>query len=110
MTLDAALTLFLSHCRYEKNLSPKTVRAYEIDLQQLMVHLRLGVEEPIGVAAIDKAALRHYIQSLFGTNADKTIKRKVATLKVFLHFLEREDVIAINPFRKMEVRIREARR
>ena len=110
MTLDAALTLFLSHCRYEKNLSPKTVRAYEIDLQQLAAHLRKGVEDPIGVAFIDKAALRHYIQSLFGTNADKTIKRKVATVKVFFHFLEREDVIAINPFRKMEVRIREARR
>ena len=110
MTLDAAVTLFLSHCRYEKNLSPKTVRAYEIDLQQLTSCLRKSHQDQIGVSAIDKATLRSYIQSLFGSNADKTIKRKVATLKVFFHFLEREDIVAINPFRKMDVRIREARR
>jgi len=110
MTLDAALALFLSHCRYEKNLSPKTVRAYEIDLQQLRTHLGKEQQDPIYAPAIDKATLRSYIQSLFGGNADKTIKRKVATMKVFFHFLEREDIVAINPFRKMEVRIREARR
>lgn len=110
MTLNAALSLFLSHCRYEKNLSPKTLRAYETDLQQLTAHLRNRHDEPPSVGALDKTVLRTYIQSLFGRNADKTIKRKVATLKVFFHFLEREDVIAINPFRKLDVRIREARR
>jgi integrase/recombinase XerD len=110
MTLDAALTLFLSHCRYEKNLSPKTVRAYATDLQQLAIHLSKEEPENLKVSTIDKAALRGYIQSLFGSHADKTIKRKVATLKVFFHFLEREDVIAVTPFRKMQVRIREARR
>jgi len=54
MTLDAALALFLSHCRYEKNLSPKTLRAYEIDLQQLAAHLRNGHQALPAVAAVDK--------------------------------------------------------
>ena len=34
----------------------------------------------------------------------------MATLKAFLHFLEREDAVAVNPFRKMDVRIKETRR
>jgi integrase/recombinase XerD len=110
MTLDEAVTIFLSHCRYEKNLSQKTLRAYNIDLRQLMDHLRLLDPTLPSLPDLDKALLRRYIQSLFGRNADKTIKRKVATLKVFFHFLEREDLIGINPFRKMDVRIREARR
>jgi integrase/recombinase XerD len=110
MILDEVIATFLSHCRYDKNLSPKTLRAYEIDLRQLADHLRQGSREPLILEVVDKAALRNYIQSLFGRNAEKTIKRKVATLKVFFHFLEREDIVAINPFRKMEVRIREARR
>ncbi|HVT17869.1 MAG TPA: tyrosine-type recombinase/integrase [Thermoanaerobaculia bacterium] len=109
MTLAEAITIFLAHCRYEKNLSPKTLRAYEIDLRQLTEHLRLR-DDLLSIPAIDKVALRQYIQSLFGRRAEKTIKRKVATVKVFFHFLEREDIIPINPFRKMEVRIREARR
>ncbi len=110
MTLEEAVTIFLSHCRYEKNLSQKTLRAYSIDLRQFLDHLRSldpALPEP---PHLDKSALRRYIQTLFGHNAEKTIKRKVATLKVFFHFLEREDLIGINPFRKMDVRIREARR
>jgi integrase/recombinase XerD len=59
---------------------------------------------------VDKVALRAYIKSLFGPLKEKSIKRKVATLKALFHFLEREDTIAVNPFRKMEVRIKETRR
>jgi integrase/recombinase XerD len=110
MTLAKAIALFLSHCRYGKNLSTKTLRAYDIDLRQLKDHLSQQSRRSPSLAATDKTALRTYIQTLFGRNAEKTIKRKVATLKVFFHFLEREDIIAINPFRKMDVRIREARR
>jgi integrase/recombinase XerD len=109
MILAEAIAIFLSHCRYGKNLSPKTLRAYEIDLRQLTEHLRRK-DVATSLDVVDKVALRDYIQGLFGRNAEKTIKRKVATLKVFLHFLEREDLIAINPFRKMDVRIRETRR
>lgn len=109
MILVEAIATFLSHCRYGKNLSPKTLTAYQIDLRQLTEHLQRN-QVGTSLEAVDKAVLRSYIQTLFGRNAEKTIKRKVATLKVFFHFLEREDLVAINPFRKMDVRIRETRR
>jgi integrase/recombinase XerD len=108
MIIEEAVAQFLLHCQYEKNLSPKTLKAYSIDLRQFSEHLGgLAVTE---IAGVDKAALRDYIRSLFKHLAEKSVKRKVATLKAFLHFLEREDALAMNPFRKMDVRIKETRR
>src|SRR5436305_1298125 len=109
MELQEAVSQFLFHCQYEKNLSPKTLKAYSIDLRQFRERLT-GPSGEVEITAVDKAALRDHIQSLFSGNAEKTIKRKVATVKAFFHHLEREDAIVGNPFRKMDVRIKETRR
>lgn len=109
MTVEQAITQFLFHCQYEKNLSPKTLKAYAIDLRQFRTHM----ESELGLSRLeelDKTALRAYIKSLFGPLAEKSIKRKIATLKAFFHHLEREDEIAVNPFRKLDVRIKEKKR
>jgi len=108
MTVANAMTSFLFHCRYEKNLSPRTLKAYSIDLCQLCKHLKAA--QVVEIEAVDKSCLRDYIRGLFDGYKEKTIKRKVATLKSFFHFLEREDAIAVNPLRKMDVRIKETRR
>ena len=109
MTVREAFTQFLFHCQYEKNLSPKTLKAYSIDLRQFGDHREkeLSVTQ---LAQIDKVALRSYIKSLFGHLAEKSVKRKIATLKALFHHLEREDEIAVNPFRKIDVRIKEKKR
>jgi integrase/recombinase XerD len=109
MTLKEAIEQFLFHCRYEKNLSPKTLKAYSIDLRQVSDFLAANLSAT-HIEAIDKAALRLYIKGLFTGLAEKSVKRKVASLKALFHFLEREDLIAINPFRKMDVRIKETQR
>ena len=109
MELQEAVSQFLFHCRYEKNLSPKTLKAYSIDLRQFLEHLAAELQIAT-LEAVDKVALRAYIKSLFGPLKEKSVKRKVATLKALFHFLEREDAIAVNPFRKMDVRIKETRR
>ena len=109
MTLKQAIEQFLFHCRYEKNLSPKTLKAYSIDLRQVSDFLAASLPAT-HLEAIDKTALRLYIKTLFTGLAEKSVKRKVASLKALFHFLEREDLIAINPFRKMDVRIKETKR
>lgn len=109
MTLKEAIEQFLSHCRYEKNLSPKTLKAYSIDLRQVSDFLAANLPSS-QLEAIDKVALRLYIKGLFNGLAEKSVKRKVASLKALFHFLEREDLIAVNPFRKMDVRIKETKR
>jgi integrase/recombinase XerD len=109
MTVQDAIAQFLFHCQYEKNLSPKTLKAYSIDLRQFRLYLsaELGVTD---LGGIDKVVLRAYIKSLFGDLAEKSVKRKVATLKSLFHHLEREDEILVNPFRKIDVRIKEKKR
>jgi integrase/recombinase XerD len=108
MTLAEAIASFLFHCQYEKNLSPRTLSAYDTDLQQFAA--ALSPDEAADVAQLGKAELRAYIQKLFKPYREKTVKRKVATLKAFFGYLERDETIAITPFRKMEVKIREAKR
>lgn len=107
-TLAQAVESFLFHCRFEKNLSPKTLTAYELDLRQFTAFLPVGQHTQLG--EIGKPQLREFIQQLFAKLAVKSIKRKVATLKAFFHYLEREDVIVASPFRRMQVRIREPKR
>lgn len=109
MILAEAISQFLHHCQYEKNLNPKTLKAYATDLRQMNEFLASGrgVDE---VGLVDKTELRGFIRHLHASLAARSLKRKVATMKSLFHFLEREDVIAVSPFRKMDVRIREARR
>jgi integrase/recombinase XerD len=109
MTVAKAIEAFLFHCRYEKNLSPRTLKAYATDLGQFTREIACGAQE-FPVAELGKPELRAYIQRLFPHYREKTVKRKVATLKALFGFLERDEVLARNPFRTMDVRIKEARR
>ncbi|HEX2076258.1 MAG TPA: tyrosine-type recombinase/integrase [Longimicrobium sp.] len=108
MTVSEAIESFLVHCRYEKNLSPRTLSAYETDLRQF--ESALAPEAAADVSQVDRSHLRPYIQHLFGPYSEKTVKRKVATLKAFFGYLERDETIAVTPFRKLEVRIKETKR
>jgi len=102
MTFKIATTEFLLHCQFEKNLSSKTLKAYETDLDQVRVFL--GTKEL--VSEILKEDLRNYLV-LISSLKPKTIKRKIATMKALFNFLEFEDKILVNPFRKMRIKIKE---
>ena len=105
MTLQNAINEFLLHCSIEKNLSPKTLKAYGIDLQQLSIFM----DPKIVVTDISKQDLRDYLGSLTCLKP-KSVKRKIATVKAMFNFLEFEDKILINPFRKMRIKIKEPQR
>ena len=88
---------FLNYCRYHKKLSDKTIRAYKIDLSQYGVFSN----------ELSKQALWDYIEYLNKKYKPKTAKRKLATLKAFIHFLLLQDFIDFNPFDKLETTIKE---
>ncbi len=102
MTFKIEATEFLLHCRFEKNLSPKTLKAYETDLSQL----RLFLNNKELVSEISKEDIRSYLV-LLSSLKPKSIKRKIATMKALFNFLEFEDKILVNPFRKMRIKIKE---
>lgn len=107
MTLKQAKEGFINYCEFEKKLSGKTIQAYQIDLKQFgqfLVQHRYETD----IETIDKHILRHYLKDI-ATFKSRTIKRKVATLKALFNFLEFEDEIAINPFRKIRIKIKSPR-
>ena len=103
--IKSAISAFVAHCQFEKHLSPKTIKAYKIDLKQFCQFIHL-FKNTLTVVEVDKTILRGYIQSI-NIYKPKTIKRKIATIKAFFNFLEFEDRITISPFRKMKVQIRD---
>lgn len=88
---------FMNYCRYHKKLSDKTIRAYKIDLSQYGDFSN----------ELSKQALWDYIEYLNKKYKPKTAKRKLATLKAFIHFLLLQDLIDFNPFDKLETTIKE---
>lgn len=51
--------------------------------------------------------LETHIAQLHQQYKPKTVKRKIASLKAFFHYLEYKDIIEHNPFNKIQVRFRE---
>jgi site-specific recombinase XerD len=102
LTTEQAFQGFLNHCRYEKNLAPQTLKFYAIDLRQFNGHL-LQLNYPVLIADLDKHYLKDYLKVLSQWKP-KTIKRKIATIKAMFNYLEFEDIITVNPLRKLKNR------
>ena len=105
LALEDAINQFLFHCQYEKGLSPKTLIAYRIDLNQFATYIN-EIEESLDIYLIDRDILKGYIVRISHLKS-KTIKRKIASLKAMFNFLEYEDDYYVNPFRKMRIKIKE---
>lgn len=106
--LDSAIKDFINHCKIEKNLSNKTVKAYRTDLLQLLAFInREGYSAAL--ADITRIELRAYLEHI-SVLKPKSVRRKVATMKAMFNYLEFDDIITVNPFRKMRIRFREQKR
>lgn len=102
MTFTDSISDYFAHCTYEKHLGLKTLKAYETDLRQF----RLFLKDKDSISDISKNDIRNYLTSISALKP-RTIKRKSAAIKAFFNFLEFEDIIQINPFRKMRIKFKE---
>ncbi len=105
MELGQAIEEFIGHCQYERGLGAKTLKAYRADLYQIFRHLEADKKE-VDVDRIDRNEIRAYLKKISQAYKPRTIRRKVASLKTFLNFLEFEDVITVSPIRKMRLGIK----
>lgn len=92
---------YLNHCRFEKSLDSKTLKAYKTDIMQFTRY----VSDTGG--NYDKECLQAYIASLHDHYKVKSVKRKIASLKAFFNYLEYEEILNTNPFTKMRVKLHE---
>ncbi len=96
---------FIFHCQYEKNLSPKTINAYSIDLEQFQLYINKQNVNP-DISEISKNLIKAYLQTIYHFKP-KTVKRKVASLKAMFNYLEYENDDFFNPFRKIKIKFKE---
>ena len=92
---------YLKICQFQKRLDSKTLKAYHIDLQQFCEFLMETQTE------MTKESLSSYIMEMNRHFKPRSVKRKLASIKAFCHYLEIEDILAENPFRKLSVGSRE---
>lgn len=100
MTTRNRVTEYLEFCRFRKELDEKTLKAYRIDLRQFF--------DFCGSADPCRDEIENYVTGLHGRYKQKTVKRKLASVKAFYHYLEEEEIIEETPFRKIRVRFKEA--
>lgn len=102
-TLKNYIPKYLNYCEYRKQLNSKTLKAYRIDLKQYCSFCQ-DIPDPFSKNAVDS-----YITDMLRHYKPKSVKRKIATLKAFFHYMEYAELLGQNPFDKLDVHFREAK-
>ena len=100
--LNQMLKAYLSFCSTRKNLDKKTIKAYSIDLKQYIEFITKN-----NLPWYKKSSIEDYIDQLHKKYKPKSVKRKIASIKAFFHYLEIEELIEINPFHKIQLHYKE---
>ena len=93
---------YIEYCQYRKRLDSKTLKAYRVDLTQ---YSHFSSELPV---CLSKDSIDQYLTNLHKNYEPKTVKRKIASLKAFFHYLEYRELLSENPFLKLDIRFRDA--
>ncbi len=102
-TFNDSIENYIEYCEFRKRLNKKTLKAYSIDLNQYNSFLSASE------AWFSKNALDCYITFLHKQYKPKTVKRKIASLKAFFHYMMYTETLQENPFEKLDTRFREAK-
>lgn len=97
LQLSHVLQAFVDYLQVEKNASNHTIVNYERDINDFVQYMKQ--QNHPDFAAVSYATIRKYLTFLFDKQyGRRTIARKLSSLRSFYRFLEREGVIASNPF------------
>lgn len=95
--LNLLVQQYLETAKYERNLSPHTVKAYRIDLAQFIAFAEGGVP--------NRELLSRYIKYLNEHFSPRSSKRKIASIRAFYRSLEETGQLNSNLFEKLCIRI-----
>ncbi len=101
-TLQTQISDYLHFCQVQRRLDSKTLKAYRIDLRQFANQVTKNDAQ-----TVNSDDLENFIAYLHQNYKSKTVKRKIASLKAFFHYLEYKYLITINPFNKIQIKFRE---
>lgn len=98
---------YMAYCEKQKALSKNSIRAYKIDMAQFIEFLKTEYPSLDTIRDVNKVVLQKYMQYLIENYAVKSCKRKLACIKAFFNHLEFEDIIDVNPMRKVRTTFKE---
>ena len=101
MDLQQNIGEYLDYCKFRKELDFNTLKAYRIDLWQFF--------EFAGKGMPNRRIIEAYITELHKKYRQKTVKRKIASLKAFYTYLEEQELIEESPMRRIRTRFKEER-
>ena len=100
MDMKKEMEQYLEFCRYRKELNGNTLKAYRIDLKQYLSYIKEDI--------LLKAKIEDYITQLHKKYKQKTVKRKIASIKAFYRYLEEEERLeGSDPFARIRVKFKE---
>lgn len=82
-TLENYIKNYIEYCTAQKRLDTKTLKAYKIDLRQFSEQI-----STTEIESITTSVLETYIINLHQQYSPKSVKRKIASIKAFFHYLE----------------------
>jgi integrase/recombinase XerC len=99
--LTGHVRAFLEFLRYNRNVSPHTLRAYESDLAQFVEHAagsRASRPDDLEVRAFDTDTVRTFLDALHRRGLSRASSaRRLAALRTFARHLVREGALAEDP-------------
>lgn len=101
MVLVEEMKKYLHYCEFQKELDSKTITAYRADLEQFIKFME-ATDNCMG-----KEEINEYLQFIHGKYKQKTVKRKIASVKAFFRYLEDEEIIELDPFHKIKTKFKE---
>ncbi len=100
--LDQLINQFVEHLKYERSLSPHTVRNYSSDLAQFADHLSsIEGSRNIDIREVDRLTIREWLAVLHQGQSRASAARKLASLRTFFQFLVREGHTDVNPAKQV---------
>ncbi len=100
--MDAAIARFLRFMQVERNASPLTIKSYREDLQSLREYFQDDDGQAPSPATLTTVVLRDYVAALHNAGyARASVARRMASLRSFFRFGQREGWIDNNPARPL---------
>jgi len=96
--MQTAISRFLRYLNVERNASDHTIKSYREDLVSLGEYLTAALGENVRPAQITPIDLRGYVGALHEAGYAKTsVARRLASLRSFFRFAQREGIVDSNP-------------
>lgn len=101
MVLKEEMNKYLHFCEFQKELDSKTIKAYRTDLEQFFFFMERYDAMP------GKEELNSYLEYIHDRYKQKTVKRKIASVKALFRYLEEEEIIETDPFHRIKTKFKE---